>query len=763
MANLTSLQFLYLAYNRLSQVPSSIPSLRNLKSLDLSHNQLKSLPESLGNLASLEHLQVNSNRLTALPESMGQLKVLESLVLNNNQLKALPESMMKNRSDVLSYLDLESNRFDRLPETLGMLQGVDSLLLSRNQLTRLPESIGTFSNLFELTLQSNRLTSVPESISQLTDLFFVNLDNNQLRALPESIGKLRNLGVLSLNSNLLRTLPKSIGSLQLLHRLALDNNQLNSLPQLPSQLLQFRAANNQLAHFVDLGNLKQLQLLALHDNQLTGFSKSTNFPNLEVALLHSNRLRDPLEICRFGAAVTVLYLHGNEMQGEIPETCLSHLGHLEVLTLHRNWLTGPVPGGLLALRNLTVLTLHQNRLQGNLPSEVTTAPNLTFFSAHSNRLEGPIPSFKLLKDCVNDVSFVSEHVTCETIPWVLLGRSCSEHSVFGFYCPKTCGLCSKASARGPVLLLHNNRFSCSLPQEVTNFPQDVRSITLVGNMLGNGSPQLPSWIHSDEHQPFLYVSSNRTIEIFKRATVLALAFAACWVLLYGKNGRQIVSLQAGSELTKVHRFLFQMGVVLLVLAMFLLGMYRANARYYECGYSFSSATVSHFSNPGSGAVSEWLVSIIWVLWIAVGASLLRGAPKKDASQSETDGRSGKTRCFATAIKAIYSVCWFCIVVILSLPSIAYALVCAIPFNNTLRLSTWWLQFFHYQAAASMVLIDMFITPRVVKVFSELTGIRRSMLLMAARLGTMWLAAVVSTIYLTTHCMNGWTHFWKVSW
>jgi hypothetical protein len=94
--------------------------------------------------------------------------------------------------------------------------------------------------------------------------------------------------------------------------------------------------------------------------------------------------------------------------------------------------------------------------------------------------------------------------------------------------------------------------------------------------------------------------------------------------------------------------------------------------------------------------------------------------------------------------------------------VAYAVVSAIPFNNTLKLSAWWLKFFHYQAALVMVLVDMFITPKLVAFFSDATGMRRSMLLMAARLGTMWLAAVLSTFYLTTHCMNGWTHLWKVA-
>ena len=74
---------------------------------------------------------------------------------------------------------------------------------------------------------------------------------------------------------------------------------------------------------------------------------------------------------------------------------------------------------------------------------------------------------------------------------------------------------------------------------------------------------------------------------------------------------------------------------------------------------------------------------------------------------------------------------------------------------------WWPKFLHYQTALLMVLVDIFITPKAVEWFALATGIRRSMLLMAARLGTMWLVAVLVTLYLSTHCMNGWTHFWMV--
>ena len=321
-------------------------------------------------------------------------------------------------------------------------------------------------------------------------------------------------------------------------------------------------------------------------------------------------------------------------------------------------------------------------------------------------------------------------------------------------------MCDNASARGPVLLLHDNRLSCSLPEEVTSWPEAMRSISLVGNMLGNGSHALPDWIHTYEHQPFLHLSENTAGDIFKRSMLLASMCTLGWLLLVGtsKHGHIWMS-KAGTELThKAHMFLLRMCGSFSVVAMSLLVPYLAGASYYMCGDSFSSTTVSNFSNPYHGhALTEWAVIILWAVWIAVGAFFLRRAPA-----ARVAGVGEEMSWLESFLKFIYSCCWLCIVAVLSFPSVAYAVVSAIPFNNTLKLSAWWLKFFHYQAALVMVLVDMFITPKAVRFFADATGIRRSMLFMAARLGTMWLAAVLSTIYLTTNCMNGWTQLWKVS-
>ena len=51
---------------------------------------------------------------------------------------------------------------------------------------------------------------------------------------------------------------------------------------------------------------------------------------------------------------------------------------------------------------------------------------------------------------------------------------------------------------------------------------------------------------------------------------------------------------------------------------------------------------------------------------------------------------------------------------------------------------------------------MGITPPLARIISRRSGIQRSMLLMAARTGTMWLNATLCAIYMSEHCMRGWT-------
>ena len=757
-----------------TSLSESIGNLQLLSVLDVSYNQLTSLPESIGKLQALSKLYVSSNQLTSMPKSIGNLQALSRLYVGGNKLASLPESF--GDLQALWWLDVSHNQLTSLPkESIGKLQKLWWLDVSHNQLTSLPESIGKMQKLYWLDASYNQLTSLPEeSIGKLPRLSCLRVAANQLASLPESIGDMQALWWLDVSHNQLTSLPEeSIGKLQKLSWLDVSYNQLTSLPYLKlGKIVDLRASGNRLKVLPEsFGNLEQLATLALSHNFLENLPENlTRLSNLHSVFVDSNQLYDPAEMCKFERSkLRVLYAHNNSLQGEMP-LCLSRYTAMQTLTLHSNSLNGSIPRALSRLPELELLTLHENRLSGFLPKDFANASSLTLFSAYFNYLKGRIPPFNLSKDCVDDAFFMDQN-----------GNDCTRSSYcnkadVARHCPRSCGLCPQTSARGPVLLLHNNRLSCDLPEQVTKWAKDIRSISLVGNMLGNGSVGLPTWIHSDEQQEFLYLSSNKVMDVFWKTMPYLVFLLVCTVVFthisrpeFGK----ILHAEAGTRLLhRSHLFVCRLCIALSLMATILLMLYLSHSTYYECKSSFSSTTLSNLFEPGDGGsiFVEWVIVLMWIMWVVVSAIFVekaypcidREAEDTDVSQMtdpETANWSGKWLEYVW--KTLCSFLWVCIVIILSLPSIAFAVVNIIPSTNTLSLSSFWRNFLHYQAALVMVLTDMFITPKLATFFHATTGIKRSMLLMAARLGTMWLVAVLTTLYLNPHCMNGWTLFWQV--
>ena len=761
---LEQLSYLILTSNQLSAFPDSFGQLQQLTFVDLTDNDLTSLPESIGQLQQLSILDLASNQLTSLPESFGQLQGLRALDLSFNQLASLPNCLHHLQ---LQKLFIGSNHLTSLPEFLLNFQQLRTFEVSHNKLTSLPESFGELQ-LDSLDLRSNQLTSLPESFGELKDLARLDLESNQLTSLPESFGQLQNLWELFLKSNLLDRLPDSLGKLKNLWRLDLSSNRLVELPEsfgnLPNLFLLDLSFNRLKILPEAVGSWTRLRDLSVHHNCLEQLPEGcTNLTRLKSVLLHSNKLQASTEVCKFQNALELntLYMHGNRLTGNIP-SCLSAFESLVALTLHNNRLVGSLTPALAQMPHLKVLTLHKNRLGGQIPENFGDAPNLTFLSLHGNDFEGHIPTFELGKGCVDDQSFRYQRHSC--ISTSGLSSYCHEPNV-AMHCPYTCGLCSTASARGPLLLLHDNRLSCSLPDYVTQWPQNLRSIVLIGNVLGNGTPDLPSWIEeSERNQTFLYISNSKTQHVLNQALPSAALFLFCCLLFFVVAGHRhrFWANEDRKWAREEHKFLLRMTSILSLMAAILCVFYRLGATYYACGDPFSKTTLSHFANPGhENALLEWAVAIVWALWVAVAVVCLGQAPARSREIFQSHSWTCWSFWTLHSRKGIYSLGWALIVAILSLPSISYATLNALPSNNTLAVRGWWPKFLHYQTALLMVLVDIFITPKAVEWFALATGIRRSMLLMAARLGTMWLVAVLVTLYLSTHCMNEWTHFWMV--
>ena len=270
------------------------------------------------------------------------------------------------------------------------------------------------------------------------------------------------------------------------------------------------------------------------------------------------------------------------------------------------------------------------------------------------------------------------------------------------------------------------------------------------------------------------------MDIFKN-TMPYLAILLVCIRIFNKLARpqyrHILAAEAGTQLLhRSHIFVLRMCVGLSGVAAVLLMLYSSFSTYYECGSSFSSTTLSNFLEPSDGGsiFVEWVMAVVWVMWVALGAIFVeKSYPPRSCREAEemtdmTDMAghahamtNQRCKCLEYARRILCSMLWMCIVIILSFPSIAFAIVNNIPSNNTVRLSNSWQDFWHGSAPLVMVLIDMLITPKLVAGFHAATGIRRSMLLMAARLGTMWLAAVLVSLYLSPECMNGWTLFRRV--
>ncbi len=89
--------------------------------------------------------------------------------------------------------------------------------------------------------------------------------------------------------------------------------------------------------------------------------------------------------------VTVLYLNQNQLSGSIPPE-LGNFTSLESLDLFGNQLSGSIPSQLGNLTHLYHFNLGWNQLSGSIPAQLGNLTNLIDLYLHLNRLSGSVPS-----------------------------------------------------------------------------------------------------------------------------------------------------------------------------------------------------------------------------------------------------------------------------------------------------------------------------------------------------------------------------------
>ena len=171
-------------------------------------------------------------------------------------------------------------------------------------------------------------------------------------------------------------IPAALGNLANLESLALGRNQLTG--EIPAEL----------------GRLSNLKVLYISFNDLGGTipDELSSLANLEQLFLQETKLTGPIPAWLGGLSnLEYLVLPVNELNGPIP-TELGSLSNLELLLLNQNQLTGPIPPELGNLASLEWLYLSENEFTGSIPASLGSLANLKRLYVSENRLTGPIPT-----------------------------------------------------------------------------------------------------------------------------------------------------------------------------------------------------------------------------------------------------------------------------------------------------------------------------------------------------------------------------------
>ncbi|XP_076470275.1 podocan-like [Babylonia areolata] len=233
---LSSLRFLNLSGNQLSDVGSALEPLVSLRQLDLGHNFLSELrPAAVQSLSSLSTLCLDGNHFRSLTGGTFQhLAFLSELRIRGCGVSSISEDFFASITRV-KLLDLGSNRLKVFPSStkFSELRQLKHLYLDDNELLKLHPHQFSELSLLTLSLAHNRISSVPADA--LSGLTVENLDlseNKLLELRGECLQPVaQHLAVLNVANNPIRVLqPNAFEGLRLLDTLNISACSLTVLP-----------------------------------------------------------------------------------------------------------------------------------------------------------------------------------------------------------------------------------------------------------------------------------------------------------------------------------------------------------------------------------------------------------------------------------------------------------------------------------------------------------------------------------------------------
>uniref|UniRef100_A0A8C0G9L6 Podocan like 1 n=1 Tax=Chelonoidis abingdonii TaxID=106734 RepID=A0A8C0G9L6_CHEAB len=370
--SLDSLQYIYLANNKLTVAPQILPS--TVRIVDLAANLLTEVyPLTFGQKANLRSVYLHNNQLTntGLPyDAFSGSNAVSTMILSSNQLSYLPQNL----PPALVRLHLQNNRIARIPRgALSSHWKLRELYLQNNNLSNQGMDPSTFSKLKSLEyldLSNNNLTKIPAGFPP--NIMILHLGKNRIDSLPrDSLSRVRGLQYLLLQNNRLTAAgvhPDAFLKLRNLHTLHLYNNRLERVPPgLPRRVRSLMILHNQITHIglQDFANTYLLAELNLSYNRLysakihrLAFRK---LRRLETLDLSGNQLT--LLPTGLPPSLQVLKLHKNQINSLSPELLANLTGLKELHLAHNRLRIGSItPGTWQELQGLKLLDLSNNEL-----------------------------------------------------------------------------------------------------------------------------------------------------------------------------------------------------------------------------------------------------------------------------------------------------------------------------------------------------------------------------------------------------------------
>ncbi|XP_012384576.2 podocan isoform X1 [Dasypus novemcinctus] len=415
--HLTTLNYLYLANNKLTLAPRILPN--TLISVDFAANYLtKIYGLTFGQKPNLRSVYLHNNKLAdaGLPDNMfnGSSNV-EILILSSNFLRHVP----KHLPPALYKLHLKNNKLEKIPPgAFNELSNLRELYLQNNYLTDEGLDNETFwklSSLEYLDLSSNNLSRVPAGLPR--SLVLLHLEKNAIRSVDADVlTPIRSLEYLLLHSNQLRARgihPLAFQGLKRLHTVHLYNNALERVPSgLPRRVRTLMILHNDISGIGrdDFATTYFLEELNLSYNRITSpqvhrdaFRKLRLLRSLDLS---GNRLhtlppglprnvhvlkvkRNELAALARGALAGMaqlreLYLTGNRLRSKaLGPRAWADLPRLQLLDVAENQLT-EIPEGLP--ESLEYLYLQNNKISTVPANAFAATPNLKGIFLRFNKL-----------------------------------------------------------------------------------------------------------------------------------------------------------------------------------------------------------------------------------------------------------------------------------------------------------------------------------------------------------------------------------------